>query len=124
MLGHGGVELKDYAGNNDSSSALVAQQGISNGATLVVVTLHVTQRQVLERLYDSCDGSAWAESAGWWSPTSSPLANLYGVTASSDGLHVVQLELASNRLAGGLVRRLTHVTVAAARAFVVNYRLR
>ena len=103
LLGHGGVELKDDAGNSNSSSALVAQQGVSNGATLVVVALHFTERQVLQRVYDSCNGGAWRQSAGWRGPAPSLLASLHGVTASSDGLHVVELKLSSNRLAGWFI---------------------
>ena len=92
-LGHGGTALQGGDGS------LVAQ-GVRPGAVLVVIVDHLTQDQVLQRLYEDCNGRKWRKSAGWCGPAPSSLANWHGVTATRDGLHVVKLSLECNSLEG------------------------
>ena len=95
-LGHGGTALQGGDGS------LVAQ-GVRPGAVLVVIVDHLTQDQVLQRLYEDCNGRKWRKSAGWCGPAPSSLANWHGVTATRDGLHVVKLSLECNSLEGWFV---------------------
>ena len=62
------------------------------------VTVRLTERQVLEILYDELDGANWTDNTNWL--TDAPLEQWYGVsTADSDG-RVDTLRLVDNQLTG------------------------
>ena len=57
----------------------------------------LSEREILEVLYDGTDGPNWTRSDNWL--TAAPLGDWYGVRADASG-RVVQLALARNNLAG------------------------
>lgn len=58
------------------------------------------ERAELIKLFDATQGTQWKNSNNW--ATSEPVFSWYGITISSDGCHVVGIDLSSNNLIGTL----------------------
>lgn len=67
----------------------------------------LSDRTVLEALYEATDGENWVASDGWM--TDEPLGNWYGVGVDEAG-RVTALSLRSNNLAGSIPAELGHLT--------------
>lgn len=67
----------------------------------------LSDRAVLERLYEATDGENWVTSDGWM--TDEPLGNWYGVDVDEAG-RVTDLILTSNYLAGSIPAELSYLT--------------
>ena len=67
----------------------------------------LSDRDILQTLYDATDGPGWTRSANWL--TDAPLRTWHGVTTNGQG-RVVSLSLASNELSGDIPAELGHLT--------------
>ena len=65
---------------------------------------HLTQWQVLDRVYEALGGIKWRDATAWCDPEPyRSLRYMFGLTPSLDGLHVVDMCLHSNLVAGWFV---------------------
>ena len=71
------------------------------------VTVRLTDRQVLEILYDELGGDGWRNNTNWL--TDAPLEEWYGVGTDADG-RVDTLHLEENRLAAGIPSELGNLS--------------
>ena len=76
-------------------------------AVTVTSSSGLTDRAVLELLYDATGGAGWANRTNW--KTSAPLGEWYGVSTDQNG-RVSQLALAENRLTGRIPSSLGNLT--------------
>ena len=73
--------------------------GISSHRGTGVECVRLTEREVLERLYDATEGESWADNGKWLS--NAPLGEWYGVESDDSG-RVVGVRLAENELSGAI----------------------